>query len=76
VCLPATAAGLHNHHIISSSAKLDTGACTEAPYVLLDSGSRFPYACKPEDVPALQHLAAPLLGELYEVDDATLERLE
>ena len=72
----ARMADLRNHHIIAESTKLDTSARTAAPYVLLDSGNNFPYAIHPDAVPKMQHLAMPLLGELYEVDDATLERLE
>lgn len=36
--------GLHNSHLLDTSALLLPGARTAASYVLLDSGEHYPYA--------------------------------
>ena len=64
---------MHNHHLIERCEKKDEKALTIEAFALVDSGNDFPYACKPNRVGIA---GSPLIGELYEVDQDTLDTLD
>lgn len=65
--------GLHNHHRLSpgSDSTLISAAVTASPFVLVDSGSGYPYALAADRARSIDE-PAQLKGELYEVTDELL----
>ena len=63
------------HHLLAKSRLIAAARTAQPTYVLIDSGHGFPYAVA--DARARQEdRRVALLGEIYEVDDATRAQIE
>ena len=70
--------GLHNHHLLHTAKLTRAPANTvAAEFVLVDSGSGYPFALAADRARASDaRTPSVLLGEVYEVNDATLAQLD
>ena len=70
--------GLHNHHLLHTAKLTRAPANTAAAeFVLVDSGSGYPFALAADRAWASDaRKPSVLLGEVYEVSDATLSQLD
>ena len=68
--------GLHNHHLLRSARRVKAPTCTaSSEFVLLDSREGYPFAVSGERARE-GDARSRLVGEVYEVSDAELERLD